>query len=94
MCVCFPLPYHNLADASFCNYHGLQYPVRGGAFTGAHHVAGLRVLEPEEYGGDPAAGAAAAERELKQLLEGLAQHLFGSGTEVRLPFVCHSISYM
>jgi len=44
---------------------------------------GLRVLEPEEYGGDPAAGAAAAERELKQMLEGLAQHLFGSGTEVR-----------
>jgi len=41
------------------------------------------VLEPEEYGGDPATGAAAAERELKQMLEGLAQHLFGSGTEVR-----------
>lgn len=45
--------------------------------------AGLRVLEPEEYGGDPAAGATAAERELKEALEGLAQHLFGSGTEVR-----------
>ena len=43
------------------------------------------MLEPEEYGGDPAAGAAAAERELKQMLEGLAQHLFGSGTEVRAP---------
>ena len=41
------------------------------------------MLETEEYGGDPAAGAAAAERELKQLLEGLAQHLFGSGTKVR-----------
>ena len=39
-------------------------------------------MEPGEYGGDPAAGAAAAERELKQMLEGLAQHLFGSGTEV------------
>ena len=48
----------------------------------ARCVAGLRVLDPEEYGGDPAAGAAAAERELKEMLEGLAQHLFGSGTEV------------
>ena len=52
---------------------------------GARYMAGLRVLEPEEYGGDPAAGAAAAERELKELLEGLAQHLFGSGTEVCAP---------
>ncbi len=40
-------------------------------------------MEAEEYGGDPAAGAAAAERELKEALEGLAQHLFGSGTEAR-----------
>ncbi|KAK9839299.1 hypothetical protein WJX81_006553 [Elliptochloris bilobata] len=48
-----------------------------------HQMEGLRVLEPDEYGGDPAAGAAAAERELKELLEGLAQHLFGSGTECR-----------
>ena len=51
------------------------------------------MLEPEEYGGEPAAGAAAAERELKELLEGLAQHLFGSGTEVCPPLcttVCHT----
>ena len=45
--------------------------------------AGVKVLDPEQYS-DAAAGAKVAESELKETLEGLAEHLFGKGIEVIL----------
>ena len=39
------------------------------------------MLDPEQYS-DAASGAKVAESELKETLEGLAEHLFGQGIEV------------
>ena len=49
------------------------------------HVAwpGVKVLDASQYG-SPEEGTHAATAELKQTLEGLAAHLFGSGIEVCL----------
>jgi hypothetical protein len=45
--------------------------------------AGVKVLDPEQYS-DAASGTKVAETELKQTLEGLAEHLFGKGIEVQM----------
>lgn len=61
--------------------------------TGRHCVigsAGVKVLDPEQYS-DAASGARVAEKELKDTLEGLAEHLFGQGIEASLlimPLTC------
>lgn len=39
------------------------------------------MLDPEQYS-DAASGTEAAKKELKDTLEGLAEHLFGQGLEV------------
>ncbi len=52
-------------------------------------LAGVKVLDPSQYS-SPEKGAAAATAELKQTLEGLAAHLFGSGIEVCVS-VCASL---
>ncbi len=41
----------------------------------------MKILDPEQYS-DAASGAKVAESELKETLEGLAEHLFGKGIEV------------
>ena len=45
--------------------------------------AGVKVLDPEQYS-DAASGGKVAEKELKDTLEGLAEHLFGQGIEASL----------
>lgn len=54
----------------------------------------MKILDLEQYS-DAASGAKIAESELKETLEGLAEHLFGKGIEVRLttaappsPLIC------
>ena len=42
------------------------------------------MLDPEQYE-DAASAARVAENELKETLEGLAEHLFGKGIEVSSP---------
>ena len=45
----------------------------------------MKVLDESQYS-DAESGIKAAEKELKETLEGLAAHLFGSGIEV-----CHHV---
>ena len=50
--------------------------------------AALYVYNPEEWETKGTTGAALAEKELKEVLEGLAKHLFGD-VEVRYISWCH-----
>lgn len=54
---------------------------------------GVKVLNPEQYS-DAASGTKVAETELKQTLEGLAEHLFGKGIEVQSSRSCIYMHHM
>ena len=68
-CRKWPLPYiHELTLTSITGRHCASGNV------------GVKVLDPEQYS-DAASGLRVAEKELKDTLEGLAEHLFGQGIE-------------